>query len=157
VILEAYAEVAKAHPELTFVYGETAWPTGGRLYPHRTHQNGLSVDFMMPVRDRTGAPVQMPTWPWQRYGYDLEFDTAGRRGELTIDFQAVAVHLTALEAAARRHGTRISLFILAPEYYERLWATDAGAPLRGRLPALPSRAWVRHDDHYHIDFAPPAG
>jgi penicillin-insensitive murein endopeptidase len=156
VVLEAYAEVAKKDPALRFVYGETGWPTGGRFSPHRTHQNGLSVDFMMPVRD-AGRPVDLPTWPWQRFGYDLEFDTAGRRGRLTIDFDAMAVHLTALEASARRHGTRISLLILAPEYYELLWRTEAGKHLQGRLPVMPSPAWIRHDDHYHVDFAPPAG
>ncbi len=154
VVLQAYAAIADAHPELTFVYGETGWPSGGSFSPHRTHQNGLSVDFMIPVRNRKGESVEVPTWPWQRFGYDLEFDSAGRRDDLTIDFEALAVHLAALDEAAKRHGTRIALLILAPEYYEHLWTTPSGSRLRGRIPTLP-RAWVRHDEHYHVDFAAP--
>src|SRR5690242_18329972 len=30
VMLDAYAELAKSHPELRFIYGESSWPTGGR-------------------------------------------------------------------------------------------------------------------------------
>jgi len=53
-VLEAYAELARDHADVTFVYGETGWPGGGRFEPHRTHQNGMAVDFFVPVRDRDG-------------------------------------------------------------------------------------------------------
>lgn len=157
IVLQAYATLADSAPDLTFVYGETGWPSGGRFRPHRTHQNGLSVDFMVPVRDRGGKAVPLPTRPWTRFGYDLSFDSAGRGGDLTIDFEALAAHLAALDAVARRKGSGIELLILAPEYYERVWTTKAGAHLRGRFPILGRPAWVRHDEHYHVDFRAPAG
>src|SRR5947208_2425398 len=43
VVLAAYEAVAKTMPDVAFVYGETGWANGGRMRPHRTHQNGLSV------------------------------------------------------------------------------------------------------------------
>jgi penicillin-insensitive murein DD-endopeptidase len=53
-IESAYAQVAVSMPSKTFVYGETGFESGGRFKPHKTHQNGLSVDFMVPVIDANG-------------------------------------------------------------------------------------------------------
>ncbi|MEW6366410.1 MAG: hypothetical protein AB1714_17430 [Acidobacteriota bacterium] len=157
VVLDAYAGLAAQRPDLTFVYGETGWPHGGPFPPHKTHQNGLSVDFMVPVRDGNDRPVPLPTFPWTRFGYDLNFDEKGRLGDLRIDFEAMGEHLAALDAAARAHGTRIELFILAPELQPFLWQTPAGRALQGRFPVMMTPAWVRHDEHYHVDFANPDG
>ena len=54
VITDAYAALAKELPNTMFVYGESGWSEGGRIKPHRTHQNGLAVDFMVPVRNKEG-------------------------------------------------------------------------------------------------------
>ena len=40
VLLAAYDELARAQPSNVYVYGETGWASGGRMRPHRTHQNG---------------------------------------------------------------------------------------------------------------------
>jgi penicillin-insensitive murein endopeptidase len=156
-VTEAYAALAASHPDLTFVYGETGWPRGGPFSPHRTHQNGLSVDFMVPVRDENGRAVPLPTAPWTRFGYGLEFDRQGRLGNLQIDFEAMAAHLAALEEAARAHGTGIELLIFAPEFQALLWRTPAGRRLQGRFPVMTTPAWVRHDEHYHVNFRNPEG
>ena len=50
VIVAAYAALAAADSSVTYVYGETGWPSGGRIRPHRTHQNGLSIDFFVPCK-----------------------------------------------------------------------------------------------------------
>jgi penicillin-insensitive murein endopeptidase len=152
VVVEAYAVLDSAAPGVTFVYGETGWPSGGRFRPHRTHQNGLSVDFMVPVRDTAGAAAALPTWPWLRFGYDVEFDSLGHAGRLRIDFAAVAAHLTALERAAPRHGLAVDRVIFAPEFAAALRQVPGGATLQARLPWMEGRPWVRHDEHYHIDF-----
>jgi penicillin-insensitive murein endopeptidase len=111
VVLSAYQSLERAAPGKIFVYGETGWKSGGRIRPHRTHQNGLSVDFMVPVLDRTGRSVPLPTSALNRFGYDIEFDAAGRYQDLEIDFAAVAEHLYQLDAAARRRGIGIALVI----------------------------------------------
>lgn len=149
-VLDAYRELARDRPELHFVYGETGWCSGGRFRPHRTHRNGLSVDFMVPVRDRTGQPADLPTWPWRKFGYGVEFDSAGRGRDLTVDFDALAAHLSALHDAAARHGLTIERVILAPEFEARLHGT-ATAAVSG-LPFMRGRPWVRHNEHYHVDF-----
>ncbi|HEU5263767.1 MAG TPA: penicillin-insensitive murein endopeptidase, partial [Gaiellaceae bacterium] len=78
IVVAAYSALEKSAPERVFVYGETGWRSGGRIRPHRTHQNGLSVDFFVPVVDRTGRSVPLPTGLTNRYGYAIEFDRDGR-------------------------------------------------------------------------------
>lgn len=154
VVTEAYAAAATSMPEVTFVYGETGWPEGGRFQPHKTHQNGLSVDFFVPVRDADGRSVPIPTSPFTRFGYDLEFDRQAQSDGYRIDFEATAEHLYQLDRAARKHGAPIALVIFDLQYLPRLFATRRGPSLR-RLPFLRRQPWVRHDEHYHVDFAVP--
>lgn len=52
VIVKAYQQLATTQSNTQFVYGETGFEKGGKFAPHKTHQNGLSVDFMVPVRDQ---------------------------------------------------------------------------------------------------------
>lgn len=72
VMLDAYAAIATAAPGKLFVYGETGLLNDGPMPPHRTHQNGLSVDFMVPVADNSGASVALPSSPANRFGYGWE-------------------------------------------------------------------------------------
>ena len=153
IIQHAYAALAKATPEVTYVYGETGWPSGGRIRPHRTHQNGLSVDFFVPVRNRAGKSVPLPTNVTNRLGYDIEFDSNARFGEYSIDFPALAEHLYQLNQAATAHGAALSLVIFDPPMLPKLFATPHGPYLQQNLPFMKGKAWVRHDEHYHIDFA----
>jgi penicillin-insensitive murein endopeptidase len=151
-VLDAYAALARSHPELRFVYGETGLPDGGPMPPHRTHQNGLSVDFMVPVRNGVGAVVVLPTAHTDKFGYAHEFDAHGRAGELAIDNAAIAAHLLALDAAARAHGLRIARVIYDPPLQRALFAAPGGAGLRKSVPVSRSASWIRHDEHYHVDF-----
>jgi penicillin-insensitive murein DD-endopeptidase len=155
IVVAAYAALEQSASGKVFVYGETGWSTGGRIRPHRTHQNGLSVDFFVPVQDRTGRSVPLPTDVTNRFGYDIEFDKDGRFNEYTIDFEALAEHLYQLHTAAKARGVKIALVILDPPYLPRLFATARGPFLRQTLNFMKSRAWVRHDEHYHVDFAIP--
>lgn len=151
-IVDAYAELRDSLPEGRFVYGETGWPRGGRFRPHRTHQNGLSVDFFVPVRDARGRVAELPTGPVHGFGYRWQFDSTGRAGDLRVDFDAIARHLAALDRAARKHGLAIRLVIIAPEYRRALSRSPRGRAVLARLPFMQGTPWVRHDEHYHVDF-----
>ena len=155
-VIDAYGTVARTEPGVEWVYGETGWPRGGAFPPHKTHENGLSVDFMVPVRDRAGHSTRLPTWPWRKFGYSLDFDSTGRGTgsirDLSIDFPAIAAHLVALADAAPRHGLAIDVVIFAPELERRLLAARGGDQLRGRIRFTRRPPWVRHDEHYHVNF-----
>ena len=157
--LAAYEQLAQEDeraavpaPQRTrYIVGEAGWPSGGEFWPHRTHQNGLSVDYMVPVK-RDGEVSMLPTWPWEKFGYGVDFDAKGCRGQMCIDFDALARHLCALREVSGAHGTRVKRVILDPRLRKHLWRAEKGACARA-LPFMKGKAWVRHDDHYHVDFA----
>lgn len=154
VLLDAYAALERDAPGVQFVYGETGWAEGGAFAPHKTHQNGLSVDFFVPVK-RAGTPASLPIWPWNQFGYGVEFDSQGRYRDLRIDFDAMAAHLLALASAAKKHGVGIRLVIFDNALQSTLWQTRDGEALRQQLPFSVKKPWVRHDEHYHVDFLVP--
>ena len=71
---------------------------------------------------------------------------------MTIDFGAIVAHLEALERAAARHGLAIYRVLLAPEFHRFIQAAPGGASLLERLPFPPGPVWIRHDEHYHVEF-----
>jgi penicillin-insensitive murein endopeptidase len=143
-----YAAVAESHPDTDWVYGESGLPWGGKFRLHRTHRNGLSFDLMVPLAD--GA--RLPTHPLNKFGYGEDFDADGQGPAGRIDFAAIATHLAALDRIARERGGGIRRVILAPDLQDDLFRAPGGEALRRRLRFNAKPSWVRHDDHYHVDF-----
>jgi penicillin-insensitive murein DD-endopeptidase len=152
---DAYAELSKSQPDSRFVYGESGWPQGGRFWPHRSHANGTSVDFFVPVRTMDDRVSELPTWPHNLFGYAVHFDSNARSGSRRIDFETMGQHLLALDRAARKNGIGIRRVIFDVNLQPRLAGTKSGSAAMQRMAFNKQQAWVRHDDHYHIDFAVP--
>ncbi|RZV38885.1 MAG: replication initiation protein [Chromatiales bacterium] len=152
VVLEAYSELQNTQPDTIFVYGETGKKKGGEFEPHKTHRNGLSVDFMVPVRNDDGDSVPLPTSVLNKWGYDLEFDSEGRLDDLRIDFDALAEHIYQLHRKAKENGGDIWRVILAPELQPHLHHSPRWPYLETNVQFSTGRSWVRHDEHYHVDF-----
>lgn len=155
IVVDAYDALHQASPDKVFVYGETGLATGGRFKPHRTHQAGKSVDFMVPVIDDASKPVRLPTTALNKFGYALEFDEKGSLGELRIDFEAIGEHLYQLTEAAKKHHAPIERVIFEKAYLPLLFQTRRGDYLRNRVPFMKATPWIKHDEHYHVDFVLP--
>ncbi|HEX8405137.1 MAG TPA: penicillin-insensitive murein endopeptidase [Duganella sp.] len=155
IVVEAYAAVYLTAPGNHFMYGETGLAAGGRFTPHRTHQNGLSVDFMVPVLDQNGKSVPLPATTLNKFGYALEFDASGAMGELRIDFEAVAEHLYQLAEAAKKRDVHLQKVIFQKELVTELLRAKRGDYLRATIPFMKATPWIKHDEHYHVDFSLP--
>ena len=153
IVASAYGALAVERPTTVYVYGETGLSSGGRFRPHRSHQNGTSVDFFVPVKNAEGKSVPLSTGIMTRFGYDIELDTNARYEEFSIDFEAMAEHLYQLHQAAKVRGVGFSLVIFDTPYLPKLFATVRGPYLQQNLPFMKGKPWVRHDEHYHVDFA----
>lgn len=151
-VLEAYAALAPTHPERRWMYAEAGWPSGGRFWPHHTHQNGIAIDFVVPVKTRDGGAAELNSWAGNLWTYAIEFDRDGCSGSVCIDFDAMVAHLRALLAAAKFNGLRVRRVIFDPGYHRALLSRPQARLLSAELPLLPTRAWVRHDEHYHVEF-----
>lgn len=155
VLLAAYSALESAAPGKAYVYGETGFANGGQFKPHKTHRNGLSVDFMVPVLDENGSSVALPTSVLNKWGYNLEFDESGKLGDLRIDAEAMAEHIYQLHVAAKEHGVEIWRVIFDPKLQPLLHGTGRWEYLKTNIQFSTERSWVRHDEHYHVDFDVP--
>ncbi len=155
LVVAAYAELEESAPGKVFVYGETGFEDGGQFKPHKTHRNGLSVDFMVPVLDRDGNSVPLPTGIFDKWGYDLEFDSSGNFGDLSIDADALAEHIYQLHKAAQMQGIAIWRVVFDPQLQPLLHESERWPYLKENVQFSTKRSWVRHDEHYHVDFDVP--
>lgn len=153
VVLASFDSLHAYNPVWEYRYGECAWVNGGRLWPHYTHQNGLVIDFMVPViAAKDSSATVIPTHVFNRFGYAMEFDTMARSGKYLIDFESLAAHLYYLKICGPEHGVTIRRIIFAPEFLPQLYATKYGKELKDILFVYKS-TWLRHDDHYHVEFS----
>jgi len=153
-VVAAFQALATQQPRRTWQYGETGKASGGRLWPHKTHQNGLAADFFMPVVNKQGEPQRLSISVLNKFGYALEFSKRGTLDGLRIDWQGVGAQLLALATAGQSRGVTIERIIITPDFHQPLLQQ---VPALQRLaPLLMKReAWVRHDEHFHVDFAIP--
>lgn len=155
VVVGAYSILETEIPGKIFVYGETGLKEGGRFRPHKTHQNGLSVDFFVPALNSDGKSVALPIGAFNKLGYDIEFNDQAKFEDYTIDFEAMAKHIRAIKRSADQLGVGIRVVIFDNGFQKKLMATPTGKTLPSTLTFSTKKPWVRHDEHYHIDFLVP--
>jgi penicillin-insensitive murein DD-endopeptidase len=152
ILIDAYAALAAERPKIRWVYGETGLQAGGPIPPHKTHQNGLSVDLFVPVVDKDGNSVQFPNRADNGFGYQVDFDAVGDNATHSIDFASLGELLFQLHTAARNKGSGLALVVFQRELRPRLFQTARGRWLKENIPFPNWDDSVRHDDHIHVDF-----
>ncbi|WP_028865643.1 penicillin-insensitive murein endopeptidase [Psychromonas aquimarina] len=155
IILNSYKNLQTSMPDTVFKYAETGFEDGGKFRPHKTHQNGLSVDFMTPVVNDKGVSVHLPTSPFNKFGYNIEFDSSGWFEEYRIDYNALASHIVELHKESKRLGFDLWRVIFDPELQPNLFTTKHAEYLKQNIQFSKKPSWVRHDEHYHVDFKIP--
>ena len=156
-LLNTYHNFENLLPNKLFYVMECANAHGGKLFPHRTHQNGLSVDFMMPLIKEGKPYTFLDTLGADHYW--LEFDNEGKYVDdksISIDFNLVAQHILELNKEAKLNGLKIKKVIINTNLKDELFATQYGKVLKESdvyvVQKLSTLINSLHDDHYHIDF-----
>ena len=152
VVVESYNKLSQSIPTIKFKYAETGFENGGKFRPHKTHQNGLSIDFMVPVLNNNKQSSYFPTNALNKYGYNVHFDSHGKNKKFKIDFESLASHIVALHKAALNNNIDIWRVIFAPDLQDKLYATKLGRYIKENIYIPTKKSWVRHDEHFHIDF-----
>jgi len=152
IIVASYKSLETEMPNKIYKYAETGFEEGGEFPPHKTHQNGLSVDFMVPVLNISQESVHLPTNVFNKFGYNIEFDKKGRYEDYTIDYEAMGAHIVSLHKKAKEKGVKIWRVIFDPKLQPYLFKTKYGKYLRAHINFSKKKSWVRHDEHYHVDF-----
>lgn len=130
---------------------------GGKMFPHRTHQNGLSVDMMMPLKKD-----EKPYYELDNSGaihYLLDFNEHGQYTDdvsISIDFEQVANEILTLNEEAKKLGLKITKVIFNTDLKDELFSTSYGQTLKNSGPYITRNLEPvindLHDDHFHIDF-----
>jgi penicillin-insensitive murein endopeptidase len=152
IIVNAYKNLEHEQPDKVYKYAETGYEEGGQFKPHKTHRNGLSVDFMTPVINDEGESVHLSTHPLNKFGYEIEFDKNGKFDGLIIDYEALAAHIVELHKESKKLGYDLWRVIFDPKLQPALFKTKYAQYLRQNVQFSKKPAWVRHDEHYHVDF-----
>jgi penicillin-insensitive murein endopeptidase len=155
IIISAYKDLEKEQPGKIYKYAETGFQEGGQFKPHKTHRNGLSVDFMTPVTNKKGASVHLPTHLFNKFGYNIEFDSKDNYDGLSIDYEALAAHIVVLHRQAIKRDHDLWRVIFDPKLQPNLFKTKYADYLKNNIQFSKNRSWVRHDEHYHVDFSIP--
>jgi len=155
IIIASYEDLESEQPHKVYKYAETGFKNGGSFKPHKTHQNGLSVDFMTPVKNGKGKSVHLPTNLFNKFGYNIEFDANDRFKGYSIDYEAIAAHIVHLHKQSLVHGVDIWRVIFDPKLTPNLYKTKYSLYLQKNIKFSKKRSWVRHDEHYHVDFSIP--
>ncbi|MCP4323563.1 MAG: replication initiation protein [Alteromonadales bacterium] len=155
IILNSYKNLEVTMPNTVYKYAETGYESGGRFRPHKTHQNGLSVDFMTPVKNEKGVSDHLPTNLFNKFGYNIEFNASGKFEEYTIDYDALAAHIVELDKESKKQGFGLWRVIFDPKLQPNLFKTKHSEYLKKNIQFSKKRSWVRHDEHYHVDFEVP--
>jgi penicillin-insensitive murein endopeptidase len=156
-LLHSYDSLGQVLPHRYFNVMECSHELGGELFPHKTHQNGLSIDLMMPL-----VQYEKPYYGLDTLGiehYALSFNDRGQYEKdpsISIDFDLVARQLLLLDYFARQNGLNITKVIIKIELKDELFATRYGKILKQKgiyvVQGLSPLINELHDDHFHVDF-----
>ena len=152
IVVGAYHDLEKEAPTKVYKYAEAGFKNGGQFRPHKTHQNGLTIDFMTPMIDQKGNSVHLPTHTFNKLGYNIELDAQDQYHGLSIDYEALAAHIVALHKQSQKRGHELWRVIFAPKLQPGLYKTKYADYLTENITFSKNPSWVRHDEHYHIDF-----
>jgi penicillin-insensitive murein DD-endopeptidase len=156
-VLNSYSECEKTCKNIDFRIMECSDKEGGKIMLHRTHRNGLSIDFMVPkIKDGKQTKFYDDLGLWH---YLLDFNSSGRLvidNDVTIDFETIGKHIIALDNAARANGLVVSKVIMKLNLKDDFFNTPSGKEVKRRgiyfANRLPESVDNMHDDHYHVDF-----
>lgn len=156
IILDMYDSLERAVPIRYFFLMECSNQHGGPMLPHRTHQNGLSVDFMFPLKKEGKPYYGLDTIGLAHYGLTFNDDgTYVRDKSIRIDFDLISRQVVLLDYFARKRGYKINKVIIKIEMKDKLYAAEFGPDIKKNIyvvRGLTPKVNRMHDEHFHIDF-----
>jgi penicillin-insensitive murein DD-endopeptidase len=158
-LLASYKELEQTAPGRRFMYMECGLRDGGPIPGHRTHQNGRSVDLMVPLVKDGQLYYGLDTIGGDHYALDFNDDGSYRYDStIVIDFNTLALQILSLDKQARKQGLHVKKVILKLELKDEFYATPNGKKVRSKgiylALNLPPNVNKQHDDHFHVDFEP---
>lgn len=156
-VLQMYDSLYHLMPQRGFTIMECSNQEGGELAPHKTHRNGLSIDFMSPMMQNDKPYYGLDTMG--ALHYLLQYDDEGKYvldKSIQIDFELLSQQIIILDHFTRKNGMKIEKVIIKLELKDELYATKYGQLIKEKgiyvVKNLSDGVNAMHDEHFHIDF-----
>lgn len=156
-LIKSFEELDTLAPGIRFGVMELSNQHGGPIKPHRTHQNGLSVDLMMPLQKNNEPFTELDQLGASHYL--LDFDQNGRWSNDTavhIDFDNLALLILTIHKQASKQGLKLKKVIINTHLKDELFRSGYGTVLKQSgvyvVQHLEPIVNDLHDDHIHLDF-----
>ncbi len=158
ILLTAMAKLQQLQPDDRFYIMECSNACGGEMKPHRTHQNGKSIDFMTPLKCNGKHAYKYDSLGVNHYWMDFNSEGIYQSDpSYSVDFDLLATWMLCLHEAAKEHGAKIEKIIWKMELKDELFATKNGKVLQQKgvyfAKQLSPLINGLHDDHFHVDFS----
>lgn len=159
-LIASYDSLYNLIPNRMFRIMECSNKEGGELFPHKSHQNGMSIDLMMPLIQNDQPYYLLDDLGAKHYG--LDFDDEGKYlgdKSVMIDFNLVAKQILIINHYAKLNGISLTKVIIKIELKDELYASEYGQILKASgiyvVHGLSPIINDLHDDHFHLDFGFP--
>lgn len=127
-LYDCYKVLEDKFDDRIFVIGETGSRVGGPISFHKEKQNGLQVDFLVPLLEN-GEPYTAQSIS-NYWNYGLEIDENGSLEGLSVDYAAMASHMATLQASCMKHGLTIKRIEMHPSLKKGLLGKDVANLLK---------------------------
>jgi len=130
-LLEAFENLHEKYQDWDFVIGDASYKEGGPMAFQEEKQNGLEVDFLLPLVEN-GIPYskQRITNYWN---YSMEFDEFGRLDGMEVDYSVLAGMLVAIQEAGANYQLTIKKIEMHPEIKRGLLGKNLASLLKNIL------------------------
>lgn len=106
-LVESFKILKEKYPDREFIVGDAGLKEGGPMsFVGKEKQNGLEVDFIIPLKNEDGGPYNKR--PISNYwNYEMDFDENGKLGGMDVDYTVLATQLATLQGSAEKNGLTI--------------------------------------------------
>lgn len=150
VLIETYQMLEEKHPNRTFVIGDCGLKYGGPISFHKEKQNGLQVDFLLPLNE-DDAPYKggnlLNSWD-----YKLVIDDDGSFEGKNVDLGALASHVTTLQSVSAKHGLVIKEVRMNPTIKKALLGKKLASLLKNVLGRSIKKENSKSPAYYTVTF-----
>lgn len=154
-LYDCYDVLDDKFADRTFVIGETGARQGGPISFHKEKQNGLQVDFMIPLLE-DGKPYSgLNVTNYWNYG--MEFGEDGTLDGMSVDYAAMASHLATLQASCLKNGLTIKRIEMNPALKKGLLGKDVANLLKNIVGKNALKSGKTYPAYYTVTFEIPNG
>lgn len=150
VIIETYDLLNEKFPKWQFFIGDCGLKEGGPIAFHKEKQNGLQVDFLVPM-NKDGKPYNESSL-FNKWNYGLTLGEDGTFDGATVDLSVLGSHISTLHSVCTKHGLAIKKIEMHPDMRKALLGKKLASLLKNILGRAIKKENLKYPAYYTVTF-----